>query len=55
EDAYWAAGAMGQVTMVIPSRDAVIVRLGHTSDAEMFDQVLDTLVAGILGALPAGK
>ncbi|RIK37234.1 MAG: serine hydrolase, partial [Chloroflexi bacterium] len=33
EDAYWAAGAMGQVTMVIPSRDAVIVRLGHTSDA----------------------
>ena len=27
-DAYWAAGAMGQYTAIIPSRDLVIVRLG---------------------------
>lgn len=27
-DAYWAAGYMGQITMIIPSRDLVIVRLG---------------------------
>ena len=27
EDAYWAAGAGGQTTLVIPSRDVVIVRL----------------------------
>lgn len=52
-DAYWAAGAWGQVTTIIPSRDAVIVRLGHAADAEVFDQVHDALVAGILAALPA--
>ena len=28
EDAFWAAGYMGQTTMVIPSRDMVVVRLG---------------------------
>ena len=28
EDAYWPAGAMGQYTVIIPSRDLVIVRLG---------------------------
>ncbi len=28
EDAYWAAGFMGQYTAIIPSRDLVIVRLG---------------------------
>ena len=28
EDAYWALGAMGQYTAIIPSRDLVIVRLG---------------------------
>ena len=27
-DAYWASGLMGQTTMIIPSRDVVIVRLG---------------------------
>jgi CubicO group peptidase (beta-lactamase class C family) len=27
-DAYWADGAMGQYTLVVPSRDVVIVRLG---------------------------
>ena len=27
-DAYWASGLMGQTTMIIPSRDVVVVRLG---------------------------
>ena len=27
-DAYWASGLMGQTTMIIPSRDLVVVRLG---------------------------
>lgn len=28
EDAYWAAGHMGQNTVILPSRDVVVVRLG---------------------------
>lgn len=31
-DAYWADGAMGQYTLIIPTRDVVIVRLGPSSD-----------------------
>ncbi len=27
-DTYWPSGFMGQQTMIIPSRDVVIVRLG---------------------------
>jgi CubicO group peptidase (beta-lactamase class C family) len=51
-DAFWALGAWGQVTMIIPSRDAVIVRLGHTLDTkEPFDAFLDEAVGAILAAL----
>jgi CubicO group peptidase (beta-lactamase class C family) len=32
-DAYWCDGAMGQYTLVIPSRDLVIVRLGPSPGA----------------------
>ena len=28
-DAYYMAGAGGQTTMIIPSHDLVVVRLGH--------------------------
>ena len=48
KDAYWAAGHMGQITMVIPSRDAVIVRLGPSPGG--FDAYLNTTVAAILAA-----
>ena len=50
-DAFWASGFMGQTTMVIPSRDFVIVRLGPSPDAEAFGPYLDDLVARILGAI----
>lgn len=49
-DAYSARGARGQLTMVVPSRNAVVVRLGHTPGHE--DEQHDALVGPILDALP---
>jgi CubicO group peptidase (beta-lactamase class C family) len=50
-DAFWAAGAWGQLTMVIPSRDTVIVRLGHTRESESLDAYIDETFGSILAAL----
>jgi CubicO group peptidase (beta-lactamase class C family) len=50
EDAFMASGHMGQYTMVIPSRDVVVVRLGPSprgAGAYMTD-----LVTRVLAALP---
>lgn len=49
EDAYWAAGYMGQRTMVIPSRDMVIVRLGPSPSG--FGQYFNTFVGRVLDAV----
>ena len=49
EDAYWAAGFMGQTTMVIPSRDLVIVRLGPSPGG--FDPYLNEVVGGVVDAV----
>lgn len=51
-DAFWAAGAWGQVTMAIPSKDMVFVRLGHTDwRDESFDTYLNRLAGGIVKAV----
>ncbi|HUG16466.1 MAG TPA: serine hydrolase [Thermomicrobiales bacterium] len=51
-DAYWPAGAWGQVVFIIPSRDIVMARLGHSTDTgDAFDAFLDTTISGILGAI----
>ena len=47
-DAYWALGHMGQVTMVIPSRDVVVVRLGPSPGGH--DAYLNATVGAILAA-----
>lgn len=49
EDAYWAAGYMGQRTMVIPSRDVVIVRHGPSPSG--FGPYFNQLVGEILDAI----
>lgn len=49
EDAYWAAGFMGQTTMIIPSRDMVVVRLGPSP--ARFDHYLNEFVGRILEAV----
>ncbi len=52
-DAYWAAGAAGQICLVIPSRDAVLVRMGHTVGAarDHADAYYDAVFGAILAAL----
>lgn len=50
EDAIRASGHMGQYTMVIPSRDAVIVRLGPSPRGS--DGYFTELVTRVLAALP---
>jgi CubicO group peptidase (beta-lactamase class C family) len=50
-DAFWAAGARGQTTMIIPSRDVVIVRLGHSLDSESHGRYLNAYVKEVLGAI----
>lgn len=52
EDAYWAAGFMGQTTMVIPSRDVVLVRLGPSAGGST--GYLDEVAGRILAALEGG-
>ncbi|MGD8869617.1 MAG: serine hydrolase [Gemmatimonadales bacterium] len=48
-DAFWAAGFMGQNTVVIPSLDMVVVRLGPSPGNS--DRYLNTVIAGIIEAL----
>lgn len=49
EDAYWMAGYMGQTTMIIPSRDLVVVRHGPSPGGA--DDYFEELVVRILAAL----
>jgi len=49
-DAYWMAGYMGQTTMIIPSRDLVVVRHGPSPGGD--GQYFEELVARMLAALP---
>ncbi len=54
-DAYWAAGYMGQLALVIPSREMVVVRQGPSAGGYM--EYFDRLVGEILEAVgrPAGS
>ena len=49
EDAYWPSGFMGQTTMIIPSRDMVIVRLGPSPGG--FGPYLNKVVGDVLDAV----
>lgn len=54
EDTYWPSGFQGQVVLIVPSRQTVIVRLGHSTRGG-FDPYIEALTAQILAALPAAK
>ena len=48
-DAYWPSGFMGQTTMIIPSRDIVIVRLGPSPGGG--NSYMNKVVGDILDAV----
>ena len=48
-DAFWAAGFMGQDTVVIPSLDMVVVRLGPSPGES--NRYLNQVIAGVTAAL----
>ncbi|MFG0263022.1 MAG: serine hydrolase domain-containing protein [Novipirellula sp. JB048] len=50
EDTYWPAGFMGQVTMIIPSRKLVVVRMGPSS--KNVYPYLNETIGRILKAIP---
>jgi CubicO group peptidase (beta-lactamase class C family) len=51
-DAYYMAGAGGQITLIIPSHDLVVVRLGHYRGGGVGSQSLHRALALLMQALP---
>ena len=54
-DAYFMAGAGGQTTLVIPSHDLVVVRLGHYKGSEAGDAGFTKALALLMEAVPRRK
>lgn len=52
KDTYYMAGAGGQYTMIIPSHDVVVVRLGHFKGDETGTKDLHKALALLLEAVP---
>jgi CubicO group peptidase (beta-lactamase class C family) len=52
KEAYFMAGAGGQTTLIIPSHDLVVVRLGHFKGSEPGTQSLRRALAILMEAVP---
>jgi CubicO group peptidase (beta-lactamase class C family) len=55
ENAYYMAGAGGQFTLIIPSHDLVVVRLGHFRGAANGVESLNNALVELLQAVPARR
>ncbi|MDH3224638.1 MAG: serine hydrolase, partial [Gemmatimonadota bacterium] len=53
ESAYYMAGAGGQTTLIVPTHDLVVVRLGHYSGAQAGGQALRRALSILMEAVPA--
>lgn len=54
-EAYYMAGAGGQYTIIIPSHDLVVVRLGRYAGARPGGDALRRALALLMEAVPAGR
>lgn len=52
DEAYFMAGAGGQYTIIIPSHDLVVVRLGHYKGSEPGTESLDEALSLLMQAVP---
>jgi CubicO group peptidase (beta-lactamase class C family) len=55
KDAYYMAGAGGQTTLIIPSHDLVVVRLGHYKGSASGSEDFKKALALLMEAVPARK
>ena len=55
KDAYYMAGAGGQTTLIIPSHDLVVVRLGHYKGADPGTEAFKKAIALLMQAVPQKK
>ena len=49
-DAYYAAGALGQFTIVLPRHDMVVVRMGMSPNGNAINQSIGTLIQDLMAA-----
>ena len=54
-DAYYMAGGGGQRTIIVPSLDLVVVRLGHFRGAEFADEALNDALELIVQAVTSSN
>ena len=52
KEAYFMAGAGGQTTIIIPSHDLVVVRLGHYKGARVGGEALSNALTLLMEAVP---
>jgi CubicO group peptidase (beta-lactamase class C family) len=55
EESYFMAGAGGQTTLMIPSHDLVVVRLGHYKGSETGSTGLMKALSLLMEAVPEGR
>jgi CubicO group peptidase (beta-lactamase class C family) len=52
KEAFYMAGAGGQITLIIPSHDLVVVRMGHYKGSEAGDKSFKQALALLMEAVP---
>jgi CubicO group peptidase (beta-lactamase class C family) len=55
KDAYYMAGAGGQFTVIIPSHDLVVVRLGHFKGEDPGSADFNEALRQLVAAVPRGR